>query len=440
MTSDADKVSENTTEKKKALVLGGGGSRGSYTLGVLQILRKQGFRFDLVTGISIGSIIGAVFASDQDLDEQEMIDAFSEESMRAGLFHFPERAAVLKDRLVSFNEYIELFQKGGPDIDPLKDAYLKLFDFEAFRKSETDFACFSADLTLNRMAVFEKKNMRTKEDAMQAMLASAAFFPGFRYVKIKDHFYADGGYLKYSLGTYALEHGAKKLVIVALSDPDEYFDYRKEQTELLIRPILKPMYFLDFNREIMERQISQGRLEAMKYLDLVPGYLYTFFKEDLPEIDRMNRELECIAEYNRTELKNEILIDTLRDLLGYRPARLDSSYMKKMQPALLFEALGVLFGIDFYRQIHFCDLLARIKDILKSGEIPLHPDRIHDGMKMDQTGDRDLMSLLGNALIFYDGRLPDEFDQIIRRFPTAWQLTLAAYALMKSCEDLSDGI
>ncbi len=46
-----------------ALVLGGGGMRGFAHIGVLQALEEAGVRPDLVVGTSIGSIIGAAYAS-----------------------------------------------------------------------------------------------------------------------------------------------------------------------------------------------------------------------------------------------------------------------------------------------------------------------------------------------------------------------------------------
>ena len=43
-------------ENKRGLVLGGGGSRGSYEVGVCLALKELGYSFDVVTGVSIGEI------------------------------------------------------------------------------------------------------------------------------------------------------------------------------------------------------------------------------------------------------------------------------------------------------------------------------------------------------------------------------------------------
>lgn len=56
-----------TPQKKRALVLGGGGSRGSYTMGALAALIEQRQTYSLITGISIGSLVGGVFAMDLSL-------------------------------------------------------------------------------------------------------------------------------------------------------------------------------------------------------------------------------------------------------------------------------------------------------------------------------------------------------------------------------------
>ena len=45
---------------KRALVLCGGGSLGSYEIGAWRFLREKGMTFDIVTGTSIGAINGAL--------------------------------------------------------------------------------------------------------------------------------------------------------------------------------------------------------------------------------------------------------------------------------------------------------------------------------------------------------------------------------------------
>ncbi|HOI44255.1 MAG TPA: patatin-like phospholipase family protein, partial [Candidatus Aminicenantes bacterium] len=48
---------------KWALVLMGGGSRGLAHIGVLDVLQKNGLVPDIITGTSMGAIIGGLFAA-----------------------------------------------------------------------------------------------------------------------------------------------------------------------------------------------------------------------------------------------------------------------------------------------------------------------------------------------------------------------------------------
>ena len=48
---------------KIGLVLGGGGARGFAHIGVIKVLEENNIPIDIITGTSIGSILGALFAS-----------------------------------------------------------------------------------------------------------------------------------------------------------------------------------------------------------------------------------------------------------------------------------------------------------------------------------------------------------------------------------------
>lgn len=70
---------------KIALVLGSGGPRGYAHIGVMQVLEQAGISYDLVVGSSVGSLIGAFWASGLNADE---IDALSKTGGPLTLFDF----------------------------------------------------------------------------------------------------------------------------------------------------------------------------------------------------------------------------------------------------------------------------------------------------------------------------------------------------------------
>ena len=57
---------EESPRKKVALVLSGGGAKGVAHIGVLKVLERAGMPIDIITGTSMGSIIGGLYACGND--------------------------------------------------------------------------------------------------------------------------------------------------------------------------------------------------------------------------------------------------------------------------------------------------------------------------------------------------------------------------------------
>ncbi|MCF7795724.1 patatin-like phospholipase family protein [Patescibacteria group bacterium] len=59
--------------KKVGLVLGGGGARGFFHIGVLKALKEKNIKITEISGTSIGAIIGAVYCSDPQIDFNKIL-------------------------------------------------------------------------------------------------------------------------------------------------------------------------------------------------------------------------------------------------------------------------------------------------------------------------------------------------------------------------------
>lgn len=67
-----DQANPDMTRKKKykyGLVLSGGGTRGFAHLGAIKALKEEGIQPDIISGVSAGSIVGALYADQQDAEE-----------------------------------------------------------------------------------------------------------------------------------------------------------------------------------------------------------------------------------------------------------------------------------------------------------------------------------------------------------------------------------
>ena len=60
VSAQTDSITVN--RKRVAVVLSGGGAKGMAHIGVLKVLEKAGIPVDIITGTSMGSIIGGLYA------------------------------------------------------------------------------------------------------------------------------------------------------------------------------------------------------------------------------------------------------------------------------------------------------------------------------------------------------------------------------------------
>ena len=68
----------NQTRPKVALVLSGGGAKGFAHIGVIKELEKIGIKPDIITGTSMGSIVGALYSMGYSVEEMEEIAIHSD--------------------------------------------------------------------------------------------------------------------------------------------------------------------------------------------------------------------------------------------------------------------------------------------------------------------------------------------------------------------------
>ncbi|MDX1670897.1 MAG: patatin-like phospholipase family protein [Balneolaceae bacterium] len=52
-------------DRKAAVVLSGGGAKGAFQAGALEVLNENGYTFDFISGVSVGALNGAMLATDQ---------------------------------------------------------------------------------------------------------------------------------------------------------------------------------------------------------------------------------------------------------------------------------------------------------------------------------------------------------------------------------------
>lgn len=182
------------------LVLEGGGMRGIFTAGVLDVLMKQGvYGFDTVWGVSAGAINAASYLSCQQGRCMREILAFRDDSRFMG---FKSLATTGDIAGADF-----LYHKIQDEIDP--------FDYETFAARRSRYMVVVSDVVFGTPKYLEVKSL--PED-IEKIRASASLPVISRIVETEGGRYLDGGTTDSVPVERALEDGARTAVVVLTQD------------------------------------------------------------------------------------------------------------------------------------------------------------------------------------------------------------------------------
>jgi len=219
----------STQEKPRArvaVVLSGGGAKGMAHIGVLKVLEKAGIPIDIVTGTSMGSIIGGLYAigyNANSLDSMVRVQDWSyvitdrEDLSRQSLEDRKKQSTYIFNTGLTFGKkdmnaggiikgknLAELFQQ-------LCVGYTDSLDFT--HDLPIPFACVATDIITNDEVDFHSGRLA------QAMRASMAIPAAFSPVRIGDKVLVDGGLKNNYPADIAREMGADIIIGVTVQGP-----------------------------------------------------------------------------------------------------------------------------------------------------------------------------------------------------------------------------
>ncbi|MDD5015290.1 MAG: patatin-like phospholipase family protein [Atribacterota bacterium] len=182
---------------KVGLALGGGGARGLAHIGVLKVLERENIPIDLITGTSMGAIIGGAYALKQDISAIEKIaEKYSKISEFNIDFSFNEKGE--KDKpffLKKMSDFLkkgyilnlELRRKYINDGEGVKKIIKDLVDDRAFSDTKIPFAVVAADLVKGKKVILSQGKL------FDALLASSSIPGMFPPVILDKKILVDGG-------------------------------------------------------------------------------------------------------------------------------------------------------------------------------------------------------------------------------------------------------
>lgn len=297
------------TEKKVALVLGGGGARGSYQVGIWKALRELEVGLDIVTGTSVGALNGAVILQgDYEIAERMWKEL---EVNNVVEFELPSKPA-------SFNEYSEILSKfvltaiknRGMSSKPLLTLIREYILKESgIRESGIEFGLTVTEMTSRKRQIFYLEDI-PKGQLDLYLLASASLYPAMASTIIEDKVYIDGGYSENVPVDAALKRNPTHLIIADINSNGKVRDYTipdgVKSYHIKSKWPLGDMLLFDGNRA--EVNIQLGYLDAMKSFGRYKGSWYTFDAKSFQKhYNQFYKEVALFLDHSSSQIKDYLL-------------------------------------------------------------------------------------------------------------------------------------
>lgn len=264
------------------LVLGGGGARGSYQIGVWRALEELGISYDMISGTSVGALNGALLVQGKrDIAEQMWSNVDTTQILDVALQR--------EDRTFTANQLIEDTQlltktalaNNGVSTLPLLEMICRMMDSDLMFKEDYPFFVVTTDAMTLTETVVPLSDM-TAETLPQWLLASSSFYPMMAACQIDNRYYIDGGYRNNIPKDVLLKEGATELIVVNVKGPGmtKFTKIPKNVAETGIVSQWGLGNVLLFDGSRASWNMSLGYLETLKAFHQAEGQWYTFPKTD----------------------------------------------------------------------------------------------------------------------------------------------------------------
>ncbi len=366
---------QTSQRPKIGLALSGGGAKGLAHIGVLEVLDEVGLKIDYITGTSMGSIIGALYAMGYSGDSIHKI-ATSEEWEKLLSNQIPIHFLPPDDKAEygQYNIELGLTHRGKLKMPTgLLDGHLLSLELSRLsmpvsdRKKFTDypipFKCIATNIETGTVEVLDSGNI------VSALRASMAIPSIFTPVEYNGKFLLDGGVLHNFPVSDVKQMGADIIIGVNVSSgilpaqkltsiPSVLFqsislagnaDFIKEkaQVDYLIEPHLQNYGVGDFNKVDSMVAIGRQKAEVLRpILQHLKDSLSHAYPDQTPHMAVLpSKNLYFFSEIEVIGLKT-YTESYVKKSLGFKPGEFVSSEK-------LDKAINELMGTQNFRKISY---------------------------------------------------------------------------------------
>jgi NADPH-dependent 2,4-dienoyl-CoA reductase/sulfur reductase-like enzyme/predicted acylesterase/phospholipase RssA len=212
------------------LVLQGGGALGAYECGVVKALEEERIFPDIVAGVSIGALNGAIVAGNPRRATEALESFWSEIAVASPRLLGDAATAITSTQILMFGVPNFFRPRWAPpfpltmpadwtsfyDIGPMKELIARYVDFGALKSSPVRLLVGAANVASGELEVFDSYVDDLTPDHV---IASGSLPPGFPWTEIGGKAYWDGGIVSNSPLDIVVDRcgpGGKRVFIVDL--------------------------------------------------------------------------------------------------------------------------------------------------------------------------------------------------------------------------------
>lgn len=282
-------------EKKRiGLVLEGGGARGIYTAGVLDVFMEHGITFDGVIGVSAGAVHGSSYMSGQKGRSLRYYKKYCNDPRFMSVQSFLKTGTYVN---VDF-----LYHQIPEKLDP--------YDYEAFRKNNTPFYAVCSNVKTGKAEYIRITDMKKQIDILRSS-ASRPYLS--KIVKVDEKKYLDGAYTDSIPIEAFMRRGYKHNVVVLTRD--KTYRMKKAKAGLLSRILY--IGYPAFAKALSNRHKMYNKtLERIEELEL-EGSVFVIRPSapiDLPHSKKTPERLQEL--YNMGKADAEALLTNLKAFIN----------------------------------------------------------------------------------------------------------------------------
>jgi predicted acylesterase/phospholipase RssA len=383
---------------KRALVLCGGGSLGSYEIGVWRFLREKNQQFDIVTGTSIGAINGAIVATGEFEKAETLWKSVAADKVFHNGMNFYDGMwnDLSKEKVGQFLKIARDYVKhGGVDISPLISLMTTAIDPKKVLASPMSFGVVASTFPGFKQVDVDIKKLK-EDEVMPWLLASSACYPIFPVRTIKGKKYVDGGYNDNLPIDLALKMGAEEIVAVllhAIPKMPQHPELMDLPFVTTVRPSRDTGSIMNFDAGIEEKNMTLGYLDAKKTFGEAWGRAFTFQIDNTLE-DRFHDFVIRMAHIN---------------LLSFPKAQKALTYeliMPKTNRQIYIrtiETVGDWLNMDYLKEYTVDDFLkeiiANVRDLSKKPNIQKFVTKHKFGLHIGKDERRGFLAYLDSVYV-----------------------------------------